>query len=155
MAKGIYEYLEYAGGKLIADATIKAFCQTNFNRTLYVFVGQEESDLPSEDFCPCVIFTGGGRGLTGNDHLKTRAARAGMMIKHEAKKAATSTGVVTYPGLTLLDEFSDLISKALSNLDPHSSGYYISEVVDGPEDRIEHPIYKAWVGLSIQLDSDI
>jgi hypothetical protein len=62
---------------------------------------------------------------------------------------------VTYPALTILDEFADMIAKALSGLAHHSSGYYISEVTDGPEDRIEHPVYKAWVGLSIQLDSDI
>lgn len=155
MAKGIYEYLRYAGDALISDAAIKTFCQNNFDCTLTVFVGQDDSDLPSEDNCPCVILTAGGRGLTGNDYLKVRAARVGMMLRVDEKKEATSTGLVTYPGLTLLDEFADLVAKALSGLAAHSTGYYVSEVVDGPEDRIEHPVYKAWIGLSVQLDSDI
>ena len=154
--RGVYEYLEYVGNSLISDVDIAAFCTTNFRRTLKVFIGQDESQLPSDELCPMIIMTSGGRGTTGNDHLKTRSARLTLAIADDitkVAKASTTNGPVKFPGLALLDEFADLTAKALVNLAAHSSGYYVSEIGDGPEDAINFPVYKAFLGLQITLDS--
>ena len=156
MSRGIYDYLEFAGNALFVDTTIRAFCQLHFEKNLSVFIGQDETDLPSEALCPMVIITGGTRGNSESRNLKTRSAGVLIAIRDAmtAEKEANTTGVVVFPGLAKLDELADMISKALVNLPLHPSGAYVSDLEEGPPDVIEFPVYKAFIGLSIMLDSE-
>lgn len=156
MSTGIYTALKYIGEKLISDAAIDAYCKLKFGKSLSVFIGQDESDLPSEDDAPLVIMTAGGRGLEGGDHINSRSARITKVVKDRlsSKKETLSTGVVFYPGLDLLDEFSDLIDKTITNIPAHSSKEISFQLTEGPDDQIQFPVYKAYAGLTVQIDSN-
>lgn len=156
MARGIYEFLNYVGQTLTTDSDIKAFCEANFGKNLSVFIGEDESLLPTDENCPCVLIKAGGRGLAGGEHLKNRSAKITICIKDsiENEPYEVYSGVKTFPGLALLDEIEDLITETIENIPLHPSGYYISETTEGQEDQIQFPIYKAFLGLTVTLDSD-
>jgi len=150
---GIYDALEYIAGILTADSAIETFCQTKFGKSLRVFIGQEETELPSVEELPAVIMIAGGRSLEGGDNIKARSAKITKAIFYDAEND-TANLITTVSGVKILDEFSDLIDKTIVNAPIPASGAYSFQVVDGPNDHIKKPVYSAFSGLSVQIDSN-
>lgn len=154
MTASIYTYLEYIGAALMADTDIIAYCQANFNKHLSVCIGQDESQLPPDEDCPMVVITAGARGFSNNNNIKNRSAKIGVFIRNETRTTPNANRVLTYAGAMQIDVLTDLIAETINNLAAHSSGYYVSDLSDGPDDVINFPIFRAYFGLAIQFDSD-
>lgn len=155
-SRGPNEILKYLAGILLADTTIDTFCQDNFSKSISVFVGEDETQLPSDEICPLAILKVSGREMAANNTLCNASAAITLAIKDKTDNVMTQTdsGAWYYPGNDLIDEFYQIVCKVLINAPQHSSGAYVINIDSGPPDVPSFPVFKAFAALSIQYDSD-
>lgn len=154
---GIYDFLAWVGDKLKKDADIAAACQELYSKDLTVLVGQDESQLPSDELSPMVIFIPAGRGMTAGNYVKTRGAAVTIGTKgsNDRLMKLDDNEVMIYEDAAKHDVLADLIINKLSELPKHPSGYAVSDVSDGSPDSINFPTFRAFAYLQVQIDSGI
>ena len=150
----IQQWMKSFAAALKQDATIAAFCQLHFSKSLTVQVNQSVKNPPAVASCPIVILTSAGRGTTDDGVLKTRGVRLGICIQAEDDSATNSDGISCIPGCDLLDELTDLIEKFIVRYRESTGSCIHSAPQSGPEDMIDQDIFKSWLSIGVQLDSD-
>ena len=150
----IQTWMKTFAAALKQDATISAFCQFHFSKALTVQVNQSVKNPPAIASCPIVILTSAGRGTTEDGEIKSRGVRLGICIQADDDSTTDENGIGYIPGCDLIDELAELVEKFIVRYRDLSGKSITSMPQPGPEDVIDQDIFKAWLALVVQLDSD-
>ncbi len=150
----LFQMMQDFAHQLRHDAAIDSFCQSKWLKGLTVHVGQTQEAPASVDDCPLIIIVPGGRGSSEDGHVKNRGLRLGINIKADNKLALHADGYHYVPGLLTLDQITDLVEQFITNYRELSGIAIVTTPQPGPDDQIDNDIFKAWLALGVQLDSN-
>lgn len=151
---GITAFLQDLAAGLVADSAVQAFCSERFGKRLRVQIGQSAEANPTTDECPIAILIAGSRGTSDDGLIRSRSIRIGLNIEADGSLMDVSQGVKIIAGMPVIDELSDLVEKFFVSFAQTAGVGIVSTPSGGPEDMIENSVFKSWLALGVQLDSD-
>lgn len=115
MATNLKNALDLISTTLDGNATINAWCLTNFHKIPTIFIGISPTNPPKfEGNCPLIIVGPGTRYREQNQAHRTHTIKVGCAIESNAQTKSTSEQVTRFTGVDLLDEFANLVENAIT-----------------------------------------
>jgi hypothetical protein len=153
MTTGIYTFLKWLAGEITANVALQARCTALYGSTMQAFVGVDDQQLPEDTKAPMVILIGGGRALSDGSMMRSMSAKMCIATKSETKPATTLL-VTSFATAEYHDEITWMVYEIIIKA-RETTGKFSVDVSPGPDDANQFPVFKSWLGLSIQQDSDI
>lgn len=108
-----YEALNYVRAKILADGDIDAFCQATYGKSVSVFIGLNELDLPSEDSAPYVILERGTTTFSTTAMGFVGVTQCTMLaVVYDEGTINDGRGII-YKGVSNLDLLCLLLKRAI------------------------------------------
>ncbi|HDM08699.1 MAG TPA: hypothetical protein ENF97_01070 [Candidatus Omnitrophica bacterium] len=113
--KRITEVLEEIRAALLNSQDIDNFCQTNYGKSLKVFLGADERDLPEISNCPFVLLDRGSIDFSEGNTYRDSACEFYLFIAIYQEQTIDDGRGVVYSGINEIDELSQMIRQEICN----------------------------------------
>lgn len=157
---GIIHYMRSLAQHISQSGELNVFCLRKFSKQPIVFIGEDPRNLPSADNCPMIVLMSGGRSMDAADAscgIITRAVKIGVALHDADTDPSAMTGfpsIFELSGAETLEDFMDILQRVVERFqDP--DGRCSAVPFNGPDDVIEPPFYKSWIGQTVTFESEI
>lgn len=128
------EITEFIADKVLSSQDVDAYCQSNFSKSLMVFVGVDVSNPPDISDLPCLIVEPTVKNNSDNVQTHTYEIVMSLGILGD-EKPVTNGNKVVYEGVYKVEELGNLIADTIrtefslhTNMDVNDVMFYQDEV---------------------------